>query len=124
SVDAILNALAKRTVNGVIAVGDRPTVLAAYAARLLNIPGHPPEAAAAARDKRLSRKRLKAAGLLAPKSFAVPVGASADSLINRIAFPVVIKPTVLSASRGVIRADDALSFMTAFDRVKRLLASP
>jgi hypothetical protein len=31
---------------------------------------------------------------------------------------------VLSASRGVIRADDGLSFATAFDRVRRLLASP
>jgi hypothetical protein len=44
-------------------------------------------------------------------------------LIDRLSFPVVIKPTVLSASRGVIRADDALSFITAFDRVRRLLAS-
>ena len=31
---------------------------------------------------------------------------------------------MLSGSRGVIRADDALSFATAFDRVRRLLASP
>ncbi len=45
------------------------------------------------------------------------------ALLDRITFPVVIKPTVLSASRGVIRADDALSFATAFDRVRRLLAS-
>jgi biotin carboxylase len=35
----------------------------------------------------------------------------------------VVKPTVLSASRGVIRADDALSFLTAFARVRRMLAS-
>jgi biotin carboxylase len=35
-----------------------------------------------------------------------------------------VKPTVLSGSRGVIRADDAVSFAAAFDRVRRLLASP
>ena len=29
----------------------------------------------------------------------------------RLTFPVVVKPTVLSGSRGVIRADDALSFV-------------
>jgi biotin carboxylase len=36
----------------------------------------------------------------------------------------VLKPTVLSGSRGVIRADDAPGFYAAFDRVRRLLASP
>src|SRR5688572_28185023 len=30
---------------GVLAVGDRPTVIAAYAAHLLDLPGHPPEGA-------------------------------------------------------------------------------
>ena len=53
----------------------------------------------------------------------MPVGADATSLLDRVSFPVVVKPTVLSASRGVIRADDRVSFATAFDRVRRLLAS-
>lgn len=123
SVDALLKAVEKRPVQAVVAVGDRPTVLASYVSRLLGMPSHPPEAAAAARDKRLTRERLKAAGLLTPSFFAVPVGAEAESLVERLRFPVVIKPTVLSASRGVIRADDTLSFVTAFDRVRRLLAS-
>ena len=63
SVDTVLKALEARPVNAVIALGDRPTVMAAYLSRLLGLPGHPPEAAAAARDKRLLRERLKAAGL-------------------------------------------------------------
>lgn len=123
SVDAVLNAIEKRPVDAVIAVGDRPAVLAAYVSRLLGMPSHPPEAASAARDKRLTRERLKAAYMPAPAFFAVPVGAAPETLIDRLSFPVVIKPTVLSASRGVIRADDPLSFITAFDRVRRLLAS-
>ena len=32
-------------------------------------------------------------------------------------YPAVLKPTVLSGSRGVIRADDQLSFLSAFDRI-------
>jgi biotin carboxylase len=123
SVDAVLKAVDQRPIDAVVAVGDRPTVLAAYLSGQLNFQGHPPEAAMAARDKRLTRERLKAAGLLTPSFFTVPIGAQAESLVNRVAFPVVIKPTVLSASRGVIRADDALSFVTAFDRVRRLLSS-
>ena len=123
SVDSVLKTVDARPVNAVLAVGDRPTVMAAYLSRLLGLPGHPPEAAAAARDKRLCREKLKAAGLPTPSFITVPIAADAMALLDRITFPLVIKPTVLSASRGVIRADDAISFATAFDRVRRLLAS-
>ena len=123
SVDSLLKAVDASPVNAVLAVGDRPTVMAAYVARLLGLPGHPPEAAAASRDKRLTRDKLRAAGLLTPSFITVPVGVDAASLLDRLTFPVVVKPTVLSGSRGVIRADDAVSFATAFDRVRRLLAS-
>ncbi len=124
SVDGVLKALEQRPVDGVLAVGDRPTVMAAQLARLLNLPGHPPEAAVAARDKRLSREKFKAAGLPVPNTFAVPMGVDPLSILPRVEFPVVLKPTVLSGSRGVIRADDELSFASAFDRIRRLLASP
>ena len=123
SVDAVLKAVDARPVNAIVAVGDRPTVMAAYLSRLLGLPGHPPEAAAAARDKRLMREKLKSAGLPTPSFITVPVSVDAMSLLDRLPFPVVVKPTVLSASRGVIRADDPLSFATAFDRLRRLLAS-
>ena len=61
SVDAVLKALDARPVSGVLAVGDRPTVLAAHITRLLGLPGHPSDAAVIARDKRLSRDRLRVA---------------------------------------------------------------
>jgi biotin carboxylase len=124
SVDTVLRALESRPVNGVLAVGDRPTVLAAYLSRLLGLPGNSPEAAAAARDKRLTRERLRAAGLPVPAFTAVPAAIDPATLLAHLTLPVVIKPTVLSGSRGVIRADDAVSFVTAFGRVQRLLASP
>lgn len=124
SVDAVLKALDVRPVNGVLALGDRPTVLAAYLARLLNLPGHPPEAARAARDKRLTRERLKAGGFLTPAFVSVAADADPVAVLPRVGLPAVIKPTVLSGSRGVIRADDDAGFHVAFDRVRRLLASP
>jgi len=124
SVEVVLKALASRPVSGVLVVGDRPTVLAAHLTRQFGLPGHPPEAAAAARDKRVSRDRLKAAGLPVPDYLVVPATIDPSTLLPGVTYPVVLKPTVLSGSRGVIRADDALSFVTAFDRVRRLLASP
>jgi biotin carboxylase len=41
-----------------------------------------------------------------------------------VRYPCVLKPLVLSASRGVIRADDAAGFVTAFARVAAILADP
>ncbi|MBM3809578.1 MAG: ATP-grasp domain-containing protein [Acidimicrobiia bacterium] len=124
SVHAVLKAIDRAPVDAVLAVGDRPTVMAARIARLIGLPWHPPEAAAAARDKRRARETLRAAGLPVPVFTTVPVTADARSIASRLSFPVVVKPTVLSGSCGVIRADDPLSFVTAFDRVRRLLASP
>ena len=124
SVDAVLKELDARPVTGILAVGDRPTVLAAYLARLLDLPGHPPEAARAARDKRLTRERLRAGGFLTPAFVSVPADADPAAVLSRVALPAVIKPTVLSGSRGVIRVDDAAGFHAAFARVRRLLASP
>lgn len=124
SVEGVLKALEERPVDGVLAVGDRPTVMAAYLTRLLHLPGHPPEATVTARDKRLSHERFKATGLPTANFFAVPAGIDPLTILPRVKFPAVLKPTVLSGSRGVIRADDALSFAAAFDRIRRLLASP
>ena len=124
SVDTVLKQVEQRPVDAVVAVGDRPTVMAAYLSRLLGLAGNPPEAAVAARDKRLTREKLSGAGLPTPSFFTVPVSADVSRILERLSYPAVVKPTVLSGSRGVIRVDDRLSFATAFDRVRRLLASP
>src|SRR5262245_7680442 len=47
SVEAVIAGCTNSTIDGVIAVGDRPAVLAASVARALNIAGNSPEAAAA-----------------------------------------------------------------------------
>src|SRR5436190_13222942 len=66
SVAAIVERAATDPVAGVIAVGDRPVVLAARAASALGLPWHSIAGAAASADKRRSRAILAAAGLPAP----------------------------------------------------------
>ena len=51
SLDAIVKAAKLTPIDGVIAVGDRPVVLAARAAMALGMPGNPPAAAAATANK-------------------------------------------------------------------------
>src|SRR5207247_3165815 len=56
---AIIDADRNAPIDGVIAVGDRPTVIAASALEAFGLPGHPPAAAAAARNKLTTRERLR-----------------------------------------------------------------
>ena len=106
--------------DGVIAVGDRPTVLAAHVSAALDLPGNPPAATETSRNKLAARRAFAAAGLLTPRFEVVSVSES-QSPHTSLAYPVVVKPLALSGSQGVIRADDAGSLAQAMDRVSRLL---
>ncbi len=124
SVAAIVDAARARPIAGVIAVGDRPTTIAAAAARALGLPGHPPEAAAAASHKRRTREQLRIAGLPVPWFLPTTVDADPRALLPSLSFPCIVKPVSLSGSRGVMRADDAPGFVAAFERLRALLRSP
>jgi len=124
SVEAVVAAFRGRATDerpsGVIAVGDRPTVLAAHVSAALGLRGNPPAATEASRNKLTARRALKEGGLLTPRFEVVPVS---DALFLRapLTYPVVVKPLALSGSQGVIRADDDESFESAMHRVSRLL---
>lgn len=109
--------------DGVVAVGDRPAELAAHIAARQHIRFHPPLAVRAARNKFLARKRFAQAGLLTPRFFRVALDES-DAAAAQAVFPCVLKPLGLSASRGVIRANDEAEFRAAFARICRLLDRP
>jgi biotin carboxylase len=121
SVRAIARAARMAPFTGVLAVGDRPVPLAAAVANHLDLPWHPLEGAAASRNKQLARARWRAAGL--PVPWFTPLAVDADLDAVAPPFPCVVKPLVLSGSRGVIRADDLAAFRAAFTRVRALLRS-
>lgn len=115
-------------IHGIVALGDCTPPAAARACHALSLPFHSPEAADICRDKYRSREHLCAAGLNVPRFARYPLDADPrDILAGRgtaVDFPCVIKPLALSASRGVIRADNAPEFITAYERLRKLLLSP
>lgn len=123
SVAAIVAAFPDVPPAGILAVGDRPTIIAARVAAAFGLPGNPPEAAAASRNKLASRRAFSAAGLSTPWFQPVPVDRDAYELSSHVPYPAVVKPLALSGSRGVMRVDDAAGFVRAFDRLRRLLDS-
>lgn len=124
SLDAMLAAARQNPVNGVIAVGDRPVVLAARVTEALGLAGNSPGAAAASANKLLARARFAGAGLLAPWHFAVSTDVDLREVARRATYPAVVKPLGLSGSRGVIRANCEEELVRAFERVRELLARP
>lgn len=124
SLAAVLDEAKRRPLSGVIAVGDRPTVLAARIAETLRLPGNPPAAADACRNKKLTRQRFESAGLTVPWFLEVPVSADMHTVAARVRYPCVIKPLGLSGSRGVMRADNPGQFEYAAERLRALLARP
>ena len=125
SVASIVESAATRPIDGILVAGDRPTVIAARVAQALGLPGHPPAAAAIARNKEMMRARLRDAGLAVPWFRSVTLGSQLAAAGDQpLTYPCVIKPVALSGSRGVMRADDPRSFVEAFERLRALLGSP
>lgn len=114
----------RSTFTGVVALGDRATLLAALFAERNHIPFHPSYAVQAARSKYLSKELLRSAGLptAAFRRFALSEDPSAHA--DSIGYPCVLKPLALSGSRGVIRANDPSEYIDAFHRIQRLMAEP
>jgi biotin carboxylase len=121
---AIVEAARRAPFAAVIGADDPTTVIAAKAAAALGLAGNPPEAALAARDKRRLREALAAAGEPCPAFRVFPLDDDPRAAARGQPYPVVLKPAALSASQGVIRANDEAGFVAAFERIARLLRSP
>ena len=107
--------------DGIVAIGDAPTMTAAFAAERLNLAYHPPHVVDACRNKWIARERFKAASLAVPWYTRFPDDHDANIAATEVPFPCVLKPLGLSASRGVIRANNEREFVAAFERIAKLL---
>ncbi len=108
----------------IVAVDDGGALLAAHAARRLELPHNPVSAVEATRNKALLRARLHAAGLPSPAHAVAMLTDDPAEVARNLDYPVVLKPLALSASRGVIRADNPDEFVAAFDRIRAILTQP
>jgi biotin carboxylase len=108
-------------IQAVVGVDDDTTVLAAQAAEALGLPHNSVDSVKAARYKDIMRLALAEADLLGPAYRLVGLDEDPAQAAARVAYPCVVKPLALSASRGVIRADDPASFVAAFEEASRIV---
>jgi biotin carboxylase len=106
----------------IVGIDDQGVMAAALAAERLGLPHNPPDAVACTRDKAAMRRALAAAGVPQPRFAALPVRADVGAVARQVGRPCVVKLLSLSASRGVIRADDPDQARAVTDRIRRILA--
>jgi biotin carboxylase len=111
----------RHPLRAVVPVDDLTTVVASAIAERLGLPANPVAAAAAARNKHVQRQRLQAAGVPVPRFHLVSLEADPALEARHANYPCILKPLMLSASRGVIRANDEGEFVAALHRIADIL---
>lgn len=121
--DAIVALDGVTPLDAVVAVDDQGTFIAARAAERLGLRGNHPDAVAAARDKLRMRTLLSGAEVSQPAFAALSPTAGATELARLaglVGLPCVVKPTSLSGSQGVIRADTVAEALAAVERARSI----
>jgi hypothetical protein len=120
----VVRALNGKSIDGILALGDSPTVAAAYTARELGIPYNHPASVEACRSKLRMREVFREASLKTPWFRDINLDPLPEPALLGISYPCVLKPLSLSASRGVIRTNNRDEFIAAAERIRKLLESP
>ncbi|NOX42217.1 MAG: ATP-grasp domain-containing protein [Gammaproteobacteria bacterium] len=122
SLTHILKEEKKTPFAGVLGSDDSTVELAAKVADALGLPQNPQTAARLTQRKDLARAHLTQAGCPVPKYRLINIDIPLNKQIAGFPWPCVIKPLNLSASRGVIRANNTEEFVAACNRIKPIIA--
>jgi biotin carboxylase len=112
---------AGRPLAAVVGVDDVTAPAAAAIAERLGLRASAPAAVGATRDKYQMRQCLAAAGVRVPRFRRIALDEPPLRASRGVEYPCVLKPLALSASRGVIRANNPDQFIAAFERIRALL---
>jgi hypothetical protein len=110
--------------DGVIGTDDGTLELATVVATKFGFPTNPPSSTKISRRKDRSRVVQKDFGLRTPWFVSVPVPDQGEPKVpSDVPYPCVAKPVTLSASRGVIRADNDQELVDALSRISKIIES-
>ena len=123
ALDEILKQNHNTAFSGVLGSDDQTVELAASAAKALNLPHNPPQAARFSHRKDLARAELTLAGCPVPIHCLLDLTQNIEKQVAGLPWPCVLKPLNMSASRGVIRANNEDEFIAACERLRPILAT-
>ncbi len=106
---------ARDHVSGVICWDEGRIAQTAVVTTAMGLPGPDPDVIAGCRDKWLTRQRLAAAGVAQPRSTPVDDLEGALAAAHTFGYPVILKPSDLFYSQGVVRVDDPADLANHFE---------
>ena len=122
AVQIIVEFARRKPVQAILSVDDSASLIAAKASEALGLRHNSGNSALAARNKFHMRQLFAEAEVPSPQFQRFDIADEPVRISDRIAFPCVVKPLLLSGSRGVIRADNRAEFEQAFLRLSHMLA--
>jgi biotin carboxylase len=124
SAETVARFARRHPIHAVVPVDDLTTVVGAKVAEALGLRANPVGAVATTRNKHAMREALRSARVASPPYWLFTLADDPADAAGRVTYPCVLKPTILAASRGVIRADDDAGFVAAFRRIEAILRTP
>src|ERR1700749_1306269 len=99
----VINGQNGASIDGIVALGDRPGPTAAFVARSLGMTYNHPSSVEACRSKLRTRQVFHSAGLPAPWFQSMKIDPLPEPALASITYPCVLKPISLSARQAVVR---------------------
>lgn len=119
----VLDVARKEDVSGVIAYSSDPAApTAAYVAEQLGLPTNPLSAVETMSMKAAFRGHMRKTGLPCPGSVCIPADAAmkeAETLVGDLSFPLVVKPTDSSGSKGVTVVREPAELPAALEAARK-----
>ena len=110
-----------KPIAAIVAIDEGATIVAAAASETLGLPHNSLASVVAAGNKHRMRVALRDSGLASPTFSIAALDDGHKAAMRHTNYPCVVKPLSLSASRGVIRANDDVEFVAAFTRIAAML---
>lgn len=118
---AILAYAQKHPIQAILGLDDSGTILAAEASAELGLIHNLPAAALSTRDKHIMRQCFADHNVPSPLFKLHKFTEDIQNLSLQVSYPCVIKPTMMSGSRGVMRANNPDEFTTMVRRLQAIL---
>jgi biotin carboxylase len=120
AIQTILNAVKDINIKTVISTDDSVSTIASQIAIVLGLPHNNAQSSLLTYRKDLARERLKLAGCNVPE-FKIYTFLEVETIAQNLTYPVVLKPLMLSGSRGIIRANSYTEFTLAAKTIQQIL---
>ena len=113
--DLTLKKAKEYEIDGILTTSDHPVRTVAYVCEKLNLPGVNLYSAEIATNKFLLRECLKRNNIESPKYYIINSKTDINNLLHTLFFPLVVKPSDSSASRGVQKVSNNEELLKAYE---------